>query len=335
MSAGPLFVVGMWRSGTSLLYALLNQHPRIALMYEAELPLLQPLFWIPGGKSDWAERWNFWNSALDRHQIAAGDLRSSPLSLADAMRAVYTEYARRKGATIWGGKSPNYYDSLVQLSRTFPKAQFIVIWRDPSDICRSVLRAAEKDDWFSKRGILHRSLFGLHQMKRQCDFLLSRGVPVHQIEYEDLIHRPADVMEETCRFLGISFDRRMTSLQGADRSAVYEGEHHAGVKSEQIVPNKPRPEILPLPLQKKIQRYLFFWRKEFGDAWLPLSRTQLNEEPKPGLMERVADALLFRLLRTLDQVVALIYCFAPLSLLKRYRAIKSHSREAVAKDCVE
>ena len=107
------------------------------------------------------------------------------------------------------------------------------------------------------------------------------------------------------------------------------------MKSERIVPNKPRPEILPLPLQKKIQRYLFFWRKEFGDAWLPLSRTQLNEEPKPGLMERVADALLFRLLRTLDQVVALIYCFAPLSLLKRYRAIKSHSREAVAKDCVE
>jgi len=26
MSPGPLFVVGMWRSGTSLLYALLNQH---------------------------------------------------------------------------------------------------------------------------------------------------------------------------------------------------------------------------------------------------------------------------------------------------------------------
>ena len=29
MSAGPVFVVGMWRSGTSLLYALLNQHPQI------------------------------------------------------------------------------------------------------------------------------------------------------------------------------------------------------------------------------------------------------------------------------------------------------------------
>ena len=41
---GPLFVVGMWRSGTSLFYALLNQHPQIKLMYEDELPLLWPLF---------------------------------------------------------------------------------------------------------------------------------------------------------------------------------------------------------------------------------------------------------------------------------------------------
>jgi hypothetical protein len=333
LSAGPLFVVGMWRSGTSLLYALLNQHPQIALMYEAELPVLHPLFWMPGGKSDWAERWNFWNSALDRHQIAHTDLRFSRSSLPDAMRAVYTEYACRKGATIWGGKSPNYYDSLVRLSRTFPQAQFIVIWRDPADICRSVLRAAEKDEWFSKRGILHRSLFGLHRMKQQCDILISRGVPVHQIEYEDLIHRPVDTMEDTCRFLGISFDRRMASLQGADRSALYEGEHHAGVRSEQIVPNNPRPEVLPLPLQKKIQRYLFFWRDKYGDAWLPLSSTQPGEARMPGVMERIGDGVLFSLLRTLDRAVVFVYCFAPLSLLKRYRAIKSQNREAAEKDC--
>ena len=42
--SGPLFVIGMWRSGTSLLYSLLNQHPQIALLYEGDLPLLRPLF---------------------------------------------------------------------------------------------------------------------------------------------------------------------------------------------------------------------------------------------------------------------------------------------------
>jgi len=31
LQSGPLFVVGMWRSGTSLLYTLLNNHPRIGV----------------------------------------------------------------------------------------------------------------------------------------------------------------------------------------------------------------------------------------------------------------------------------------------------------------
>ena len=44
MRSGPLFVVGMWRSGTSLLYALLNQHPQIGLMYESDMLTLAPLF---------------------------------------------------------------------------------------------------------------------------------------------------------------------------------------------------------------------------------------------------------------------------------------------------
>ncbi|MCU1303513.1 MAG: Sulfotransferase family, partial [Candidatus Sulfotelmatobacter sp.] len=36
-SSGPIFVVGIWRSGTSLLYTLMNQHPQIALTYESDL----------------------------------------------------------------------------------------------------------------------------------------------------------------------------------------------------------------------------------------------------------------------------------------------------------
>src|SRR5579863_4345776 len=71
---GPLFVVGMFRSGTSLLYALLNQHPQIALMYEGDLPHLQSLFWIPRDTADWLERWEFWNMALTRHKIDTSNI---------------------------------------------------------------------------------------------------------------------------------------------------------------------------------------------------------------------------------------------------------------------
>ena len=69
LNEGPVFVVGVWRSGTSLLHALLNQHPEIGLMYEAELPLLSSLFLGGRSKSDWPERWEFWNNALSRHGL--------------------------------------------------------------------------------------------------------------------------------------------------------------------------------------------------------------------------------------------------------------------------
>src|SRR4051812_40555921 len=195
LRAGPLFVVGMWRSGTSLLYALLNQHSQIALMYEAELPLLNPLFWKRGGKADWAERWDFWNSALERHKMSAADVTGAGQDIPQAVRGVYGQYALQKGAPFWGDKSPNYYDQQRRLANVFPGANFIVIWRDPADICRSIVRAAARDRWFSKRGIMHRALLGLKRMKQDCDRLMASGVPVHEIDYEDLIQQPSEVMQ--------------------------------------------------------------------------------------------------------------------------------------------
>src|SRR5580693_1545483 len=65
----PLFVVGMWRSGTSLLYRLINQHPQICLMYEGALAVLGPLFMWGSPRSKWTEYWYFWSGALRRHAI--------------------------------------------------------------------------------------------------------------------------------------------------------------------------------------------------------------------------------------------------------------------------
>src|SRR5579871_4253359 len=69
----PLFVVSMWRSGSSLLYALLNKHPQVGLMYEADLSLIRTVFLKPKGWRDWARRWQFWNEALTRHGLTAED----------------------------------------------------------------------------------------------------------------------------------------------------------------------------------------------------------------------------------------------------------------------
>ena len=116
MAAGPPFVVGMWRSGTSLLYALLNQNPHVGLMYESDMLTLSPLFILPRKSSWWLNKVDSWNNALSRHKIDAAAIDPNITDLPNAFRAVAQQYAAAKGATVWGCKSPTYYDCMNQFA---------------------------------------------------------------------------------------------------------------------------------------------------------------------------------------------------------------------------
>ena len=323
VAPGPLFVVSMWRSGSSLLYALLNQHPQVALMYEAELPMLRPVFFNPG-KPSWPERWDFWNQALTRHQI---DREEIPANLCDqkaAFEAVYKEYARRKGAYFWGDKSPNYYDCMNDLAREFPGSRFIVVWRNPADTCRSMLRAAASgSSYFRKKGMTHRALLGYHKFRVEYDKLMARGVPTYAIDYERLTSDPAGVMRGICGFLGIPFDPKVSSLEGADRSALYGGEHHAFIRGERIVARTERLESLSVHLKRKIARYVTLWHGLREDGWPAFHDPLDGNAGKPGAFEKAFDQLLYRCLRTLDLFTVWVYSFAPLETLQEYRALKA------------
>jgi hypothetical protein len=326
--SGPLFVVGIWRSGTSLLYSLLNQHPQIALMYEADLFLLQPLFSRKGSNPDWLARWEFWNSALSRHQLRLERIPGAVPDLPTGAIAVWQEYG---GTAVMGEKSPNYFDCLPRLSQQFPGARFIVIWRDLGDICRSMVRARAGSSFFSKPGILHRAVIGYYKLKLGRDALLSHGIPVHEIQYEEMVQDPALVMGGICKFLKIPFDPRMTSLQGFDPSSIYEGCHHNQVKGGKIQRSRESGEVLSPRLRRKIQRYVRYWRQQSRDAWPLYPKSQDDISDSPSAFDRFCDELVFRGLRTLDRFTVFAYCYAPFRLLQSYRSFKNrHHRNAGA-----
>jgi hypothetical protein len=338
---GPIFVVGIWRSGTSLLYTLLNQHPQIALTYESDLFLLRSLFRGKSSKPDWLERWEFWNSALSRHNIKTSELPARIPSYAVAATKVWKQYA---DPALYGDKSPNYFDALQALAEQFPGSRFIVIWRDLANTCSSIVRASEGSTFFAKRGVTHRALIGYRKLKRECDALLRRGIALHQIQYEEMVQSPETVMRGICAFLQIPFDPRMASLEGADRSAIYEAPQHAGVKSERIGLNnlrkteprddEPRNNELRSPalspeLRGKIARYVAYWKKESSGSWPVYPQIAGDAEP-PSFLERAGDELYFRALRALDHFTAFVYCHAPLAVLRRYRGAKAQPRAVSA-----
>jgi Sulfotransferase family len=317
---GPLFVVGMWRSGTSLFYRLINQHPKIALMYEGDLALFRPLFASGKRRSAWTEHWDFWSGALRRHSI---DPASIPEGIQDFKTAIETVYRAYAGPdAIWGCKSPNYYDRMDMLHDMFPNARFIVIWRDPRDVCRSVARAGEAQySWFSRRWMFERALFGCRTLRGQYETLVQRNARVHQIQYEDLVRTPSDVMTGICEFLDLPFDPRTVSLTGGDHSAIENATHHEKVKSDRIIIPGEREEVLTVEQKRKIDSYTKLWQSQFHGEWPKLRKPLGAEVTTPSLFVRFFDAIKYRAIRAYDSFRLRVYCVAPMWLLKKYRTL--------------
>jgi hypothetical protein len=306
----------MFRSGTSLLYALLNQHPQIALIYEGDLAHVHSLFWFRRNTRQWLTKWESWNGALSRHKLDTSNLPDGIFDLKNAVRAVYTEYARqKKGATIWGCKSPTYYDEITRLSRTFPNARFVIIWRDLRDICGSIVDAAQESPFFDRKGMLLRAILGYHEMKVQCDSLARSG-RIHQLNYEDLVQDPRASMKAICAFLDIPFDPRMTRLEGADHSAIDNYRHHALVKSERIVRSGKGQVALPPVLRKKIEGYIHLWRKQYGD-WPSYPESVIATIP--SAWQRFQDRVHYNLLRFGHHITPVVFSLVPTRLWAEYR----------------
>lgn len=92
-----LLVVGIWRSGTSLIHALLNRHPEVALMFEAEPLVLWPRGAVTSRSGNWPRRLEFYNQTFTRHNLPPELFRSTAPGRQGAL-ALYWEYARSRGA---------------------------------------------------------------------------------------------------------------------------------------------------------------------------------------------------------------------------------------------
>lgn len=231
-----LFVTGVFRSGTSLLYTSLNQHPQIGLMYEPELQSHDlPDRWFLHRK--WLENANAWGKFLGRHGFPPfpAEARSSYRRPSD----FYRDFAARKGARYGGEKSPSLVNYLPELHQRFPEARFISISRHPLSVYASVRHAGRTDAWFARRGMMARMLAGQEKLLADSFALQRRGARMLHLTYEEFTGDPTAECRRICEFLGIEFDPVMISLKEANLGAVYDGEHHQKLRSGAIASTPP------------------------------------------------------------------------------------------------
>jgi hypothetical protein len=117
----------------------------------------------------------------------------------------------------------------------------------------------------------------------------------------------------------------MTSLDGADVSAIYPEEHHSKVRREGIHLMTERGYLIPAEIRRKINRYLRSWKESFS-SW-PVYPERVAAGESLGIMESAVDQVVYRGLRFYDSLILLLYSIGPFWPLKTYRSAKSWYRK--------
>lgn len=222
---GPLFIVGMPRSGTKLLRELLGNHARIRIpRVETEFfPEMVRYVARRGGRLDderafrefyeWIRRFPyFWYTERQGRVLSAEEWFKSAndRTAAGLFEALVRHDAGAGWDTdlIWGDKSPSYVTKLEVISAHFQRARFIHIVRDARDQALSARRAWGKDVLRAAQRWNDDVREGLRQGR-------ALGSRFRMIRYEDLTADPARILTGLCQFLDVPFDVRMLELQHA------------------------------------------------------------------------------------------------------------------------
>jgi hypothetical protein len=319
----PVFLIGFFRSGTSLLHAVLNQHPQIALMYECNVWDFPEFLSEKRFRHNWLERLEFLNQALSRHRLIFGGSQRG-LENVRTPEQLYRTFTENKGPAFWGEKAPVYCTRLRKLFRRYPDGSFIMIRRDPLEIYRSIMRAGREARFFRRPGILSRFIFNQEQMIRQAARISRAGGRVYCVSYDDLIDKTKATCQDICCFLGIEFDEKMLDLTNADFSAVFpvSARHHEHLRRGVIGRQQFSEEILPAPVAGKLQRFRNRWNRLHSE-WdgAPAGK---NGEVEPSQLERLYYHGTGSFLQVMDSGRRALIEFLPLPWLRTYRLLKEN-----------
>lgn len=214
-SAPPVVVLGVSRSGTTLLKEMLDRSSELAIPSES---YFIPQLWDRHGERSSVEaltedlgrivRVREWGvTPADVRARVGGDAR-----FRDVIDAVYRTYAERRGKSRYGDKTPAYMQRLPLLDAVFPDAQYVHIVRDGRDAGLSFM------------AMKRRPRFNAGRPRRLAEFACAWRLEIEdarrfggrlgtgryrEVRYEDLVVEPEARLREICAFLGLGYERAM------------------------------------------------------------------------------------------------------------------------------
>lgn len=210
-----VFIVGSGRSGTTLLRAMFDAHPDMAVAHEAHVVAAMGRhrrryerrggFCLERFAADLFADPKFRRLGLDEAAVRAALGRHAPATFADAMRAVFASYADGHGKPRFADKTPGYVLRIRLLARIFPEARFIHVIRDGRDVA-----LAFSDVRFGPHSIGETAIYWKRRVRRGRRSGQVLGPQRYrEVRYEALVADAEKVLVELCTFVELAFHPAM------------------------------------------------------------------------------------------------------------------------------
>jgi hypothetical protein len=210
--AGPPapFIVGVTRSGTTLLRLMLDAHPDLAIPPETHfVPQLirktgkrgvscEEAHGVVTGHRQWGD------FELDSGELLRRYCELDQIDPESTVRAFFELYAEREGKPRWGDKTPNYVKRMRQIERTIPEARFIHMIRDGRDAALSRFKRLLKEpppiEQVATRWV--KKIEEAREDSKRLDHYL-------EVQYENLVRDTEHELRRVCDFIELPWDPRI------------------------------------------------------------------------------------------------------------------------------
>ncbi len=208
---GPVFVVGMNGSGTSMMLDSLGRHPDLyAVPHET---LMMPYIIEQArrfGNLEVDENFfAYGRFALDQMPVLRritgtdrlelpGNWLAQPRTVAGVFDGIFGSLAVGQNTRRWCEKTPDHVQHIRTLAEVFPDAGFVHMIRDGREVAASI----------SRRQLRHPELV-MYRWKKLVAEGRAAGAGIGnrylEVRYEDLTSDPRAQMQRLCRFLQVRF----------------------------------------------------------------------------------------------------------------------------------
>jgi hypothetical protein len=216
----PLLILGVRRSGTTLLRVMLDRHSQLAVPDES--------YFVPQLADRHLRRIDvdaFVDDVsridtLDEWEVPPEKVRArlhDGMPVGEAIGTVYDVYAEERGKPRWGDKTPMYMQNLRLLERLFPDALFVHLIRDGRDAALSFLSmpgGIVTETWMHPRSPADFACQWRTEVASARRLGHRVGGRYLEVHYEELVDDVEVALRQICSFAGVDYEPAMADYAG-------------------------------------------------------------------------------------------------------------------------